>query len=182
MRSVRTGAPLTTVTPGSPQMQVNGKTSVRSAFVNRRRAVIGVCSTSVLVSVPYRPLEKLGAVPICQLSCAYALEGTSHSIAIATMGRTFRSCQRESNGCRIVISGMYESCPIQSINSALAAPAAPVSRGVPDARASRDARAVPDARAFRDALAGRVAPVARDGLAALVCRRGVRAALEVRAA
>ena len=65
-----------TVTPGSPQMQVIGNTSVRSASLKRRRAVIGVCRTSVRVSVPYRPLEKLGVVPTCQSSWARAAAGS----------------------------------------------------------------------------------------------------------
>jgi hypothetical protein len=82
-RSVRTGVPLTTVMPALPQMHVSGNTSVRSASVKRRRAVIGVCSTSVRESVPYRPLEKLGAVPTCQSSCACAAAGSNRIIAIA---------------------------------------------------------------------------------------------------
>ena len=64
-RCCRTGDPFTTVTLPSPQMQVNGNTNVRSPSSNRRRAVIGVYRTSVRVSVPYLPLEKLGVEPNC---------------------------------------------------------------------------------------------------------------------
>ena len=85
-RSVRTGVPLMTVTPASPQMQVIGNTSVRSASLKRRRAVIGVCRTSVRESVPYRPLEKLGVVPTCHSSCASAAAGSSRSISSARSG------------------------------------------------------------------------------------------------
>src|SRR5262245_16614375 len=66
--SVLTGDPLTTVTSPMPLMQVTGKTTETSPSSNNRRAVIGVCSTSVRASVPYLPLEKLGAVPTCQRS------------------------------------------------------------------------------------------------------------------
>jgi hypothetical protein len=68
-RSVRTGEPLMTVT-AFPQTHVNGNTNVRSASLNKRRAVIGVYNTSVRVSVPYLPLEKLGAEPNCHCSSA----------------------------------------------------------------------------------------------------------------
>src|SRR5690242_20513898 len=82
--SCRTGMPFTTVTDPVPQMQVNGNTTVASPRLNSRRALTGVCSTSVRVSVPYVPLEKLGAEPICHCSSsARASAGTTSTISIA---------------------------------------------------------------------------------------------------
>ena len=60
-----TGTPFTNVTLPVPQMQVNGNTAVTSPRLNRRRNVNGVCRISVRVSVPYLPVEKLGAEPTC---------------------------------------------------------------------------------------------------------------------
>ncbi len=61
----RTAVSLTTVMLPSPQMQINGNTNVRSPSANNLRAVIGVYNMSVRVSLPYLPLEKLGAEPNC---------------------------------------------------------------------------------------------------------------------
>ena len=76
-RAVRTGTPFTSVTSPVPQMQTYGKTTVTSPRPNSRRAVTGVCRMSVRVSVPYFPLETLGADPTCHSSAARAAEGAT---------------------------------------------------------------------------------------------------------
>ena len=98
IRCCRTTDSLTTVTLPFPQMQMNGNTRVTSPSANRRRAEIGVYRTSVRVSVPYLPLEKLGAEPNCHcVSCAVQTSGLASSMKIAAtmIAAEARSCIAE---------------------------------------------------------------------------------------